>query len=239
MIKRSAAFVAIICCTSLTGCLVGPDYRKPAAIVPVAYREAPPGWTHAAPADAIPKGDWWTLYNDPDLNRLEPLVALSNQTLAADYDAYRQAEEIVAETRGGLFPTLGVTGSATREGEGGGAGATATGSGFSLSTGPRTSGTFEGSADWTPDIWGKIRREVEGDAAAAQVSQADLASATLAAQATLASDYVDLRAADSQISLLRQTITADQRSLQITENQFNAGVAAPADVITARTQLAI
>jgi NodT family efflux transporter outer membrane factor (OMF) lipoprotein len=232
--------LAATACSSLAGCLVGPNYKKPASIVPIAYKEVP-GWQQAAPADAIPKGAWWTLYGDPDLNRLEPMVVVSNQTLAADYFAYQQALEIVAETQGGLYPTLGLTGSATRAAEGnGGSGnvSTAKGaSGYSVSNGPRTSGTFEGSADWTPDIWGQIRREVEGDVAAAAVSQADLANATLSAQATLASDYVDLRAADSNISLLRQTVAAYQRSLQITQNQFNAGVAAPSDVLTARTQL--
>jgi len=241
MMKRIATMLlAATACSSLAGCLVGPNYNKPAASVPVAYKEAP-GWQQAVPADAIPKGAWWTLYGDPDLNRLEPMVVVSNQTLAADYFAYQQALEIVAETQGGLYPTLGLTGSATRAAEGnGGSGnvSTAKGSGgYSVSNGPRTSGTFEGSADWTPDIWGQIRREVEGDVAAAAVSQADLANATLSAQATLASDYVDLRAADSNISLLRQTVAAYQRSLQITQNQFNAGVAAPSDVLTARTQL--
>lgn len=229
----------LLLATALTSCMVGPDYHKPRAIVPAVYKEAPAaGWTQAAPSDAIPKGKWWILYNDPDLDRLEPLVAVSNQTLAADYAAYQEALEVVAETQGGLYPTVGLTGSATRAGSGGGNNVSSSGNGtFAVSNGPRTSGTFEGSADWTPDIWGKIRREVQGDVAAAQVSQADLANATLSAQATLASDYVDLRAADSNISLLQQTVAAFQRSLQITENQFNAGVAAPSDVITARTQL--
>jgi NodT family efflux transporter outer membrane factor (OMF) lipoprotein len=233
--------LAVMAGAGLSGCMVGPDYRRPPAIVPVAYKEAP-GWTQAQPEDAMPKGDWWTLYGDPDLDRLEPLVVVSNQTLAADYFAYQQALAIVAETQGGLYPTVGLTGSATRSAQGnsgGGNVSTNVGSGaFSFSSGgARTSGTFEGSVDWTPDIWGKIRREVQGDVAAAQVSQADLANATLSAQATLASDYVDLRAADSNIALLRQTVAAYQRSLQITENQFNAGVAASSDVITARTQL--
>jgi NodT family efflux transporter outer membrane factor (OMF) lipoprotein len=203
---------------------------------PVAYKEAPkpaPGWRQASPEAGLPKGDWWKLYNDPDLNKLEPLVAVSNQTLAADYDAYEQSVAIVDETRGELFPTIGITGSATRSGEAGAGGGTG-GAGIG---GPRTSGTFEGSADWTPDIWGKIRRQVEANKAAAEVSAADLANATLSEQATLAADYIDLRGSDSLILLLQQTVTAYQRSLQITQNQANAGVATPLDVITAQTQL--
>ncbi len=215
---------------ALSGCMVGPDYHRPAAIVPAAYKEAPAapkGWKQANPGDAIPKGRWWTIFHDPDLNRLEPLVAVSNQTIAADYAAYEEAREIVAETRGQLFPTIGLTGSATRSGSGG----------SSLGSGPRTSGSFEGSASWVPDIWGTIRRTVEGNIAAAQVSEADLANATLSAQAALGQDYAALRGADQMITLLQQTVTAYGQSLQITENKFNAGVAAPSDVLTARAQL--
>ena len=254
----------------LAGCMVGPNYHKPKLAVALApgYKEAA-GWIKASPADAAPKGDWWTLYNDPDLNRLEPLVSVSNQTLAADYAAYEQATQIVQEERGALFPTLGLTGSATREGNGGGssgsfgvstggavtgttaAGTTTTGTTgtgtttggngvitTSSSNGPRTSGSFEGSADWTPDIWGKIRRQVQADVNAAQVSAADLDNARLSAQATLASDYIALRAADADIALLQQTVTAYQQSLRITQNQVNAGITAPGDAFTANTQLA-
>jgi NodT family efflux transporter outer membrane factor (OMF) lipoprotein len=222
--------------------MVGPNYHRPALAMPAAYKEAssPPllGWKRASPADGMPKGNWWTLYNDPDLDRLEPMVLISNQTVAAGYAAYRAALEIVAETRGGLFPTVGLTGSATRSGTGGHSGSTSgTGNSLSFSSGPTTSGTFEGNIGWTPDIWGKIRREVQGDIAAAQVSEADLANATLSEQAILAIDYVDLRGADANIALLEQTVAAYQRSLRITENQFEAGVAAPSDVITARAQL--
>jgi NodT family efflux transporter outer membrane factor (OMF) lipoprotein len=184
--------------------------------------------------DGVPKGAWWTIYGDPDLDRLEPLVAVSNQTLAEDYDAYQESLEIVKEAQGELFPTVSLTGSATRESGSGSGGAGET-SGFS--SGPRTSGAFEGAIDWTPDIWGKIRRQIESDKAAAQVSAADLANATLSEQATLATDYVELRASDADIQLLRQTVAAYQKSLQITLNQFNAGVAAQSDVITARTTL--
>jgi NodT family efflux transporter outer membrane factor (OMF) lipoprotein len=229
---------------ALSACEIGPDFHAPTAPVPVAYKEAParkpaPGWSQANPEAALPKGDWWKLYKDPDLDKLEPLVAVSNQTLAADYDAYEQSVAIVDETRGELFPTIGITGSATRAGEGGAGGgaAGATTGGAGIGGGPRTSGSFEGSADWTPDIWGKIRRQVEANKAAAEVSAADLANATLSEQAALAADYIDLRGSDSLIALLRQTVAAYQRSLQITQNQANAGVATPLDVITAQTQL--
>jgi NodT family efflux transporter outer membrane factor (OMF) lipoprotein len=219
--------------------MVGPDYHKPKLDVPAAYKTVP-GWVKAVPDDAAVKGDWWTDFNDPLLNRMEPQVAVNNATVRADFYAYQQAAALVKEAQGSLFPSLGLTGSATRAGSGGGSsgsgsGSSAGSSGFN--SGPSTSGTSEGQASWVPDIWGKIRRQVEENSAAAQVSAADLANATLASQATLAEDYVDLRTADASIALYRQTVTAYQRSLTITQNQFAAGTAAQSDVLTARTQL--
>ncbi len=262
--------VAGLMLLGLSGCMVGPDYHQPKLVVPPGYKEAA-GWIPAAPAAAAPKGQWWTAFGDADLDKLEPLVAVNNATVQADYYAYEESVEIVQEVRGGLFPTVGLNGSVTREGGGAGSGdrgavstistgtsttaggtGTGTNSGTgttvgggtgtqvstgSLGGGPRTSGTFEGSVDWTPDIWGKIRRQVQSDVNAAQVSAADLANATLSAQATLATDYVYLRTSDAAIALYRQTVQADRRSLQIAENQLNAGVAAPSDVVTAQAQL--
>jgi NodT family efflux transporter outer membrane factor (OMF) lipoprotein len=254
---------------ALSSCMVGPDYHKPAFPAPPAFKEAQ-GWVPANPSDAAPKGAWWSNFTDPTLNQLEPLVAVNNPTLHADYDQYEEAVAAVQEERGSLFPTIGLNGSATRAGEGGGssnsfstgnsgssfssgsAGATtsagtSTSAGTNVSTGstittingsgPRNSGTFEGSVDWTPDIWGKIRRQVQSDVAAAQVSAATLANATLSDQALLATDYVDLRAADAAIALDQATVAADQHALEITQNQGIAGTAAPSDVVTAQTTL--
>ncbi|MDE2319743.1 MAG: efflux transporter outer membrane subunit [Rhodospirillales bacterium] len=217
---RRIAFIALL---ALSGCMVGPDYHRPSLAVPSAYKAAP-GWVKAEPADAAPKGKWWENFQDPTLDELESQVAVNNATLAADYYAYEQAVAVAQEARGGLFPSLALNGGATRQGQGGGGS-------------PATSGSFEGQASWSLDIWGKIRRQVQSDVANAQVSAADLANATLSAQATLADDYVYLRTADANISLLQQTVTAYEQSLKIAQNQYNAGTVAQSDVITAQTQL--
>ena len=233
---RRLGFISLL---ALSSCMVGPDYHQPKLAVPPAYKAAP-GWVAAAPADNTPKGNWWAAFNDPTLNALEPQVALHNATLAADYDAFEQAAQVVREARASFYPTLSITGSATRaSGSSGGSSSSGSSgsSGLGFSSGPRNSGTFEGSGSWVPDIWGKIRRQVQENTAAAQVSAADLANATLSAQASLATDYVDLRAADANIALYQQTVAAYQRSLQITLNQAAAGTAAPSDVLTARTAL--
>ena len=214
---RRIAFIGLL---GLSGCMVGPGYHQPKLVLPAAYKAAP-GWVKAQPADAAPKGKWWENFQDPTLDELESQVAVNNATLAADYYAYEQAVAVAQEARGGLFPSLALNGGATRQGQGGGGS-------------PATSGSFEGQASWSLDIWGKIRRQVQSDVANAQVSAADLANATLSAQATLADDYVYLRTADANISLLQQTVTAYEQSLKIAQNQYNAGTVAQSDVITAR-----
>ena len=217
---RRVVFIVLL---GLSSCMVGPNYQRPKLAMPTAYKAAP-GWVKAEPGDAAPKGEWWKNFRDPVLDELEPQVAVNNATLAADYYTYEQAVAVAQEARGGLFPSLALSGAATRQGQGSGGG-------------PATSGSLEGQAGWTLDIWGKIRRQVQSDVANAQVSAADLANATLSAQATLATDYVDLRTADANIALLQQTVGAYQQSLRIAENQYNAGTVAQLDVITAQTQL--
>ncbi len=218
--------VSVAALMALSACAVGPNYQKPALAVPASYK-TDPGWVKAAPGDDAPKGEWWRAFNDPVLDGLEAEVSVNNATLAADYADYEQAVALAREARGGLLPQIGLTGSATRAAQ------TTQG----VSAGPASSGTFEGSASWTPDIWGKIRRQVEESTAAAQVSAADLANARLSAQATLAADYIDLRAADEEIALYQQTVAAYQKSLQIVQNQYKAGTVPQADVLSAQVQL--
>ena len=241
----------------LASCTVGPDYhRPPAAGVTEAFKEAPPGWTVAQPQDAAPKGAWWTIYNDPLLNQLESQVVINNQNVRQYEAQYRAAAATVDIARSALFPTVAVTPSVTRSSRGGGgvssANATGTGatsvgglstsglgaSGFSTGGTTSTTYTVEGTINWDLDVWGRIRRQIESDVAAAQVSAADLANATLSAQALLATDYFELRTQDALDTLLTQTVQAYADALRITQNQANAGFVSPSDVASAQTQLA-
>lgn len=221
------------------GCMVGPDYHRPAAPVAVQYKEVK-GWTIAQPLDTEARGPWWQIYHDPLLDSLERRINVNNQTVKEFEAAYSNAVALVREAQSGLYPTLGVNSGATRSGGGGGSGGTRSTGGGSViggGRGPITDYTLEGSADWAPDVWGKIRREVESQTAAAQVSAADLANAELSAQTTLATDYYNLRAQDSLQQLLQATVVAFRGALQITENQYNAGTISRADVVTAEAQL--
>ncbi len=236
--------VAAVCLLLLTSCSVGPDYAKPDAPTATQFKELA-GWKPATPADAVERGSWWTIYGDTELNDLEAQIDISNQTLKQSEAAYRQSRAVVDQARASFFPTLAGSGSAQRSYEGpgasrGGLGSTAGGTTFvgSRGTGGTAINAFSSSLQgtWDLDIWGKIRRTVEGDVATAQASAADLASARLSAQATLATDYIQLRYQEQLKSLLETTAVDFHRSLEIAQNQYNAGVAAKADVLSAQTQ---
>ncbi|HEX9491188.1 MAG TPA: efflux transporter outer membrane subunit [Stellaceae bacterium] len=224
----SAAAAALV-----AACSVGPDYHRPAAPVPASYKE---GWKTGEPQDITDRGAWWAIYNDPLLDDLERQVDISNQNLKGAEAAYRQARAVVAQARSGYFPVISVAASATRSSQGGG-GLTSTSGVTRFSRGVQTQYDLTADATWSLDLWGRIRRTVEGDVANAQASAADLASARLSAQATLAIDYFDLRANDELKRLLDAAVVAFTQSLQITRNQYAVGVAGQADVVTAETQL--
>jgi NodT family efflux transporter outer membrane factor (OMF) lipoprotein len=235
--QKIMAGALVIACA---GCTVGPDYARPTSAVPVAYKELA-GWKIATPQDMAPRGDWWSVYHDPLLDQLESRVAVNNQTVAEFAAQYRSAVALVREAQSGFFPTVGVNAGVTRANGGGGSagnngGSNASGGGGS-GGGTAAQYSLEGSADWAPDLWGRIRRQVESQASAAQVSQADLVNAQLSAQATLATDYFELRGEDSLAKVLRDTVDAFGRALQITQNQYGAGTVSRADVVTAQAQL--
>jgi NodT family efflux transporter outer membrane factor (OMF) lipoprotein len=221
----------------IAGCMVGPNYHRASAPVATQYQEQPPeGWAQAAPSDARPKGEWWTDFHDPLLDELEPQVAVSNQTVRQSYASYQQAVAEVKVARAQLFPTLGLTASATRAG---GPGYTGTSTGTSGGHNSVTSGTLEGTASWTLDIWGQVRRLIEENTAIAQSDEATLANATLSEQTLLATTIIGLRVADANIDLEQKTVSAYRDALRVTQAQLKAGITAtpPSAVITAQVAL--
>jgi len=219
----------------LASCAVGPDYIQPTAPVPLDYKELP-GWKIAAPGDEADRGDWWSIYNDPTLNSLMWEVEISNQNIASAEAAFRKSVTLVQQGRASLFPTIGLNYAPTRWGEGPAAGNTiddSTGS----TTKKETTYTLDTTASWDFDVWGKIRRTIESDAANAQASAADLASAKLLAQAQLAAAYFNLRASDTLHVLLRETVAGYKETTEIAEAKYRQGTVSKYDVVTAKTQL--
>ncbi len=227
--KMSHSALVISLALLLGGCMVGPDYHRTQVPVPARFKPLP-GWTLAAPSAEAPKGDWWTVFNDPLINRLEPSVSVSNQTVRQDYANYQAALADVETARSSLFPTIGVTNSTTRQ-------RTAGGSSLGGAGAVTNSGSLEGSASWSIDLWGKVRRTVEENKATAQASEATLANATLSEQTALAAAIIELRTSDANIALLQKTVDAYQEYLRVLTNQGQYGTAKPSDVITAKTQL--
>ncbi|MFL6657778.1 MAG: efflux transporter outer membrane subunit [Massilia sp.] len=207
----------------LAGCAVGPAYKVPSTPAPAAFKEAA-GWVAAAPADTLERGPWWTLFNDPLLNDLAKQVEVSNQNVAAAVASYAQARSLVAEQRASLFPSVSLNGSGDRSG--------------GREVDSKNSYRLNLGASWEPDIWGRLGASVSSAKAGEQASAADLASARLSAQGELVVNYFQLRMTDAQIALLATTIEGYERVAQITQNRFNAAIAAKSDLLQAQTQLA-
>ncbi len=235
--RNGARLRAIICLfagTTLNACTMGPDYVRPAAPISPHFKEAKNGWKIADPRDALDRGEWWGIYRDTRLSSLLGQVEISNQTVKEALESYHNAVALIREAQANYFPTVTNSYSATYAHAG--SGSSGGQSSFSQST---TAVTYNpvANATWDIDVWGRIRRQVESQAAAAQVSAADLQNAKLSEQAALATAYFDLRAADSLKALLDRTIVAYKKTLTITQNQYKAGVVSKADVITAETQV--
>jgi len=240
-LRPTVAIAAVAALLGLGGCKVGPDYERPDAPVPPAYKEAwkpgplEKGWRLVRPDDAIDRGAWWSIYHDPVLDGLERQIDISNQNLKVAEANFREAEAIVAEARAGLFPTLDFNGSATRSRSSGNNGS---GGGFG-GGGGNISNQFQTTlnASWVPDLWGRVRRLIESDVAAAQASAATLANARLSAQASLATDYLQLRVSDELARLLSDEVKAFTQALQIVKNQYKSGTTDQSAVDQAQAQL--
>ncbi|CAM3731767.1 efflux transporter outer membrane subunit [Bordetella flabilis] len=222
-------------CAALGACAVGPDYVRPTVDTGLAYKEGQedtPGWKPAQPGDQADRGAWWQVYQDPVLDDLMRRLDAANLDIAQAEANYRQAQALVRGARAAFFPTVGVGAGVTRSGGGVGTGSSSAGG-----SNVGNSYSLTGTVSWEADLWGSVRRSVEASRAGAQASAADLGAARLSAQSTLAQDYFQLRVLDEQQRLLQETVDTNARSLQMTVNRYEAGVAGKSDVAVARTQL--
>ncbi|HTS50341.1 MAG TPA: efflux transporter outer membrane subunit [Bryobacteraceae bacterium] len=224
----SVAVISFLLCSA---CTVGPKYQRPSAPVAPALKELAGNdqWKMATPSDELLKGKWWEIFGDPELNRLEEMVDISNQNVKQAEAQFRQARTFIDLNHANYYPTIGANPSITQADSGKNAGRlSGTSQSFSL---PAT-------VSWEPDLWGRVRLAVEAATADAQVSAADLQNIRLSTQALLATDYFILAGNDMQEAILQNTIEAYRRNLQLTINRYNGGVASKSDVTLAQTQLA-
>jgi NodT family efflux transporter outer membrane factor (OMF) lipoprotein len=239
-VKRLLNAVALCGVALLAGCMVGPKYKAPAVPTPPAFKELSPDafketadWHVAKPADAIPRGAWWTLFNDPGLNTLEPQVEAANQTLKAADANLRAARANIRVQNADRFPTIGVA--PLVQGERDSANEpyfnkTAANSGVANLLLP-----FQ--LNYEVDLWGRVRRSITAAQEESQATAADRQTALLSLQAELAVDYFELRAADAEQKLLNDTVVQYTEALRVTNNRFVGGIAPKSDVSQADTQL--
>jgi NodT family efflux transporter outer membrane factor (OMF) lipoprotein len=248
---------ALLVCAMLTGCTVGPKYHPPAVQAPPAFKEAPPAnpapdnanpnnanqdnanqdngnWTVAQPADAKIRGDWWAIFNEPELNDLEAQLNIDNQNIKVSFENFLEARALVGEARALYFPTVNAGPSYSRQRSSANLGATST-----TANPGKTSQIYSLPMDvsWTPDLFGRIRNQVRAAQYTAQVDAADLENERLTEQADLAEFYFEIRGQDALIDLLTKTVAYYQKSLDLTQAQYDTGIGDQISVVEARTSL--
>ncbi|KDR38958.1 RND transporter [Caballeronia glathei] len=231
--------LALCAASALAACSTLPPYAPPAVAVPAHFAGTASaasdaganGWTTAAPADGAPRGPWWTVYNDADLNRLEARIDVSNQTVKKAVAQLQQARAMVDYQRAGFFPTVtaGVAQSRFRTSQ------NIVGHSLAGKTVPDYSTGI--AASWEPDLFGRVRDAVAGASASTEASAADLEAVRLSVTADLAVDYFDLRSLDTQKKLLDDTVTAYGAALRVLQQQLHDGAIDASAVAQAETQL--
>ena len=227
--------------TLVAGCHLGPHYSPPAppAVTAPNYKESTvnfqdqEGWKVASPQDAMIRGKWWEIFNEPELNALEEQLNVNNQTLKQDFQNYMAARAQIAEARSQYWPTITAGPSWTRSRSSGNLHNTSqanTGSASSIWSMPL-------DVSWTPDFFGKIRNEVREAQYTAQASEADLEVEKLTEQASLAQYYFEIRGQDMLQKILNDTVAADQKALDANQGAYDAGTGDYISVVEAKTTL--
>jgi NodT family efflux transporter outer membrane factor (OMF) lipoprotein len=232
-LRREAWALVLLAMAALpfTGCAVGPKYHPPVVQAPPAYKEVG-DWKPAQPNDQNLGGEWWKVFQDPQLDALEAQVNVSNQNLKAAEAQFRQARAALRYNRADYYPTLtaGLSGTRTR-----------------VSANAPTNSTLRGATlndfvlpfdfSYQADVWGRIRKNVESYREQAQASAADLATVNLSMHADLAIVYFQARSLDAQEQLLNSTVTEYEQALELNQNRFEGGIASEVEVEQAKTQL--
>jgi NodT family efflux transporter outer membrane factor (OMF) lipoprotein len=217
---------------SFSGCTVGPKYHPPVVQAPSAYKELG-DWKPAQPNDQNLGGDWWTIFQDPQLDALERQINVGNQNLKAAEAQFRQARAALRYNRADYYPTVTAGASATRT--------------RVSARRPPPNGIFNGitendfvlpfSVSYQADVWGRVRKNVESYREQAQASAADVATVNLSMHADLAIDYFQARSLDAQEQLLNSTVKQYEQALELNQSRFAGGIASEVEVEQAKTQL--
>jgi len=240
--KRLATGSALLALALAAGCNLGPKYVRPAVVSPPAWKSQAP-WQEAAPGDGSPRGAWWEIFGDAQLNGYEEQLLQANQSLAAARDRLDQARSLARVTSAGFFPQLSADPGASRTRISGnrpfppaGPAAPATDSAFALPF----------SISYEADLFGRVRRNMEAANASLQATAADLENVRLVLTAELAADYFTLRELDAEYQVVQESVGYQRKALELVEHRHDGGIASGLDVAqqaavldSSRTQLAL
>jgi len=232
----------------LSGCRIGPKYTPPAgpAVTAPNYKESTinfhdtEGWKVASPKDAMIRGKWWEVFNEPELNTLEEQLDVNNQNIQVSFQNFMAARAVIAEARSQYWPTVTFAPSWNRARTSSNAFGNVVNNGSaSGGNNARTTGLWSLPIDvsWTPDLWGKIRNQVRESEYTAQLDEADLELEKLTEQASLAQFYFEIRGQDMLQQILDQTVRADQQALDSAQGAYDAGTGDYISVVEANSTL--
>jgi NodT family efflux transporter outer membrane factor (OMF) lipoprotein len=238
-------------CAMLAGCNVGPKYMPPAATAPAVFKESPAqfkesgGWAVAHPQDAALRGNWWEIYNEPELNALEEQLNIDNQNIRQAFENFMQARALVREARSQYFPTVSIGGSYTRSQTSSTIGSqTATSTNTGIGPGTQSASgqqsqlfSLPAEVSWEPDLWGKVRNAVRSSQYTAQLTAADLESERLTEQASLAEYFFEIHGQDALQKILDETVDADKKAVDSEQARYDTGVDDQISLVEAQTTL--
>jgi len=244
-VKRAPLVLVLTCLTLATGCTVGPRYARPSAPAPApdAWKTQPP-WEQAAPKDAIPKGAWWEVFQDPALNGYEQQLLQANQSLIAARDRLNQARSLARIATADYFPQVAADPSAVRER---GSGNRPLNGGSQIVVGPngiqpirpytQSVYTIPFNVSYEADLFGRVRKNVEAANASLQSSAADLGNVQLVLSAELAADYFTLRELDAEYQVVEESVGYQRKALDLLNNRHAGGIASGLEVAQQATLL--
>lgn len=224
--------LAVIGISAGVGCTVGPKYQRANVPTPPAWKTEGP-WREAAPKDAIPKGAWWEIFHEGELNGYEQQVLAANQSLVAARDRLNEARSLARVASAGLFPTASVDPSASRTRY------SANRPLIFSSSAPSTQNLFQipFALNYEVDLFGRVRKNLEASNASLQGTAADLQNVQLVLTAELAADYFSIRELDSEIQVVQESIDIQQKGLVLVNQRHQGGVASGLDLAQQQTLL--
>jgi outer membrane protein, multidrug efflux system len=211
---------------------IGPDYQSPTNSVPAAYKAAKLGsWKEGRPLDTVPKGNWWEVFNDTNLNALEARALSANQELKAAIARVDQSRATARVARSALLPGLDLAPGFDRQRYSPNA---------EPSFGSLTASTFSTPLDlsYEVDLWGRVRRGFESARADAQASLADFYNVLLTLQSDVVQNYFALRSLDAEIATVTGTVELRREEVRLVRSRYEGGIGSQLEVAQAETELA-